>query len=231
MVFTFTEASGETTNLHITLSPFDKPKDVEDKLYTSLQNAGIKSRIHVFVDFFGDMDNQDVGVKFQFVILNPLERMSYGVPDVTVDGDQSQISCVNLNNETNLIPENLLNVRVEISTIQNQTFPNNFKIGYENLTMMPGMRFTDNLPVNVSATSLEDAIYDLFGWGCTNQPSASLLERISFYQSYESSEHDNRDIRTSFCGHASVRDPRRIWEVNTNNAFDIGNSPFYVSQL
>ena len=164
-----------------------------------------------------------------FVSLTPLGRISNGIPEITVETNQSSISCVNLNNETDPIDEDLLTVRVETNTIQNQTFPNSFKIGYENLTIMPGMRFTNDLPLDVSAISLREAIFSLYGWECANQPDSSLLEQISFHRTYESGSEVNRDVSTSLCGHASLRNPQRLWQVDDRDAFTIGNSPFLVS--
>lgn len=227
LTFTFTGTNGEQTKINITISALDKPEDVERQLNTSLMYAGINTMIHVATEFFGDRGRGEVGVRFYFIILTPPTITSSGVPEITVWGDQSNITCVNLNSGADLIDEALLSVRAELGTIQNQSFPNSFKIGYENLTIMPGIRFTNNLPLDVPAMTLEEAIFDLYGWGCRNQPTGALLEQVSVYQTYENS--DDRDIQTSFCGHGSLRNPQRLWEVSQNNALDIGISPFLVS--
>ena len=226
LTFTFVGANSEQTMINVSVSALDKPEDVERKLNASLLDAGINALIHVAVEFFGDHGSREVGVRFYFIILTP-SMMASGVPEITVWGDQSNITCINLNSEADPIDEGLLSVRVELGTVQNQSFPNSFKIGYENLTVMPGMRFTNSFPLDVSAVALEEAIFDLYGWGCRNQPTGELLQQVSVYQTYEYG--DNRDIQTSFCGHGSLRNPRRFWQVNLNNALDIGNSPFLVS--
>ena len=227
LTFTFSGTSGEQTTINITISAQDKPEVVEGHLRASLEAAGIGSRIHVAVEFFGDQDSEEVGVRWFFVILSPLSSVSNDVPEITVQGDQSNITCVNLNGEADPIDEDSLSARVELRTIQNQTFPSSFNIGYENLTVMPGMRFTNYFPLDVPAVTLEEAISDLFGWECSNQPTGALLEQVSVYETYEDSE--NKDIRTSFCGQSSLKNPRRLWEVNSNNALEIGSSPFFVS--
>ena len=226
LTFTFAGANSEQTVFNISVSALDKPEDVERNLNASLLNAGISTMIHVAVEFFGDRGSSEVGVRFYFIIVTP-SMMSSGIPEITVWGDQSNITCVNLNSEADPIDEGLLSVKVELGTVQNQSFPNSFKIGYENLTIMPGMRFTNSFPLDVSAMALEEAIFDLYGWGCRNQPSGALLEQVSVYETYEYG--DNKDIQTSFCGHGSLRNPQRLWEVNPNKALDIGISPFLVS--
>ena len=227
LTFTFTEANSDKVTIDITISPLDNTEDVQQKLNASLLNAGINTRIHVFVEFFGDQINE-AGVKLSFVILNPYGSTSNSVPEIAVQGNTSNILCVNLN-ENDMIPEDLLSGRAEVVTVQNQTFPNSFKVGYENLTVMPGMRFTNDLPIDISSESLEGAIFDLFGWGCTNQPADQLLQSVSFYQTYENSDESTRDISTSFCGGSSLQNPRELWEVGNSDALAIGNNPFQVS--
>ena len=90
------------------------------------------------------------------------------------------------------------------------------------------MRFTNGFPYDITADSLGEAIYDLFGWECNNQPSS---QQYSVYQTYEDiSYEDNVDIHTSFCGHASLKNPQRLWEVDEANALTIERNPFQVSE-
>ena len=208
----------------------DHPEEVERVLNASLVSAGISTRIHVAVEFFGS-EGEEAGVRFSFVYLTPLRMMSHMSPQITIETDPSNISCINLNNETDPIDETLLRVRAQVNTTQNQLLPNSFKFGYENLPVMPGMRFTDDLPLDISTASLEEEVFSLFNWECNNQPSTQLLEQVSAYYTYENSGQANIDIRTSFCGHTSLRNPQRFWQVNDRNALAIGNSPFFVSRL
>lgn len=214
--------------VNITISPLDKPEDVEEGLKESLYYAGIDTEIHVAVKFFGDERSQEVGVSFFFISVTALEE---DIPEITVNSDMSVFDCINLN-ETDPIDESILNVKVELNTIQNLTIPDSFKIGYENLNIMSGRRFTGDFPIDVTADRLESAIFDLFGWGCTNQSRGQLLEQIEVYQTYENMDRGGAsgelDVTTSFCGHGSLRRPNVPW---IGTPMEIGNSPFQVSSI
>lgn len=202
---------------------------MEERLKESLYYAGILTEIHVAVEFFGDRSSQEVGIRFLFISVTALEEY---VPEITVNSDESMFDCVNLNNETDPIDDSLLGVTVELNTIQNLTVPDSFNIGYENLNIMSGRRFTNNLPLDVTADRLQSAVFDLFGWGCTNQSSEQLRQQIEVYQTYENMDRGGVrdgeiDVRTSFCGHASLNSPGLVW---IGTAIDIGNSPFQVSK-
>ena len=227
LAFNFTSPSGEVTTVRIDISPLDNPEDIERELNVSLANAGIDIAIHVAVEFFGD-EGEDVGVRFLFVTLTPFEAL-IGPPEIIIETDASNISCTNLNSEVDPIHESVLSARAEINTVQNLTFAHSFKIGYENLTVLPGVRFTDDFSYDITTDSLEKAIFNLFGWGCDNQP---IGKRYSAYQTYEGITYeDNVDISTSLCGHASLKNPQRLWEVSESNALTIGIRPFFVSEF
>lgn len=216
--------------VNITLSPLNKPEDVEEGLKESLYSAGIDTEIHVAVEFFGDQHSQEVGVRFLFVSVTALENY---VPEITINSDVSVFDCIDLNNETDPIDESKLYVRVELNTIQNLTIPDSFKIGYENLNIMSGSRFTNDFPIDVTADRLESAVFDLFGWGCSNQPDAQLQQQIQVYQTYENMDRGGAiggefDVSTSFCGHSSLRRPNIPW---IGTPLEIGNSPFQVSSI
>ena len=232
--FTFTRADSEYTIVNITLSPLDKPEDVEQKLSESLEYAGVATKIHIAGEFFGNQDSQEVGVRFLFIILTPFGERFRHVPEITIDSDQSMFDCVNLNNETDPIDENLLNVRAELNTIQNQTFPDNFKIGYENLNIRPGMRFTNNFPIDVMADRLQEDISDLYGWGCRNTSNDQLQQQVTVYQPYENMDSGGAngvlDPTTSFCGQGSLRTPRVVWIGSRGSSIQVSdNSQLYVS--
>ena len=230
LAFTFTTPNGEVTTIRTVISPLDKPDYVERELSASLEMAGINTRIHVAVEFSGD-EGRNASVGFSFVFLTPLSQMSLTPPEISIETYPSNISCTNLNNDTDPIDDSLLEVRAEVNTVQDQMLPTSFKIGYDDLAIMPGMRFTDGLPISTSTDSLEEAVFDLFGWECNNQPRNQLLEQLSAYQTYEDSTGDKVDVSTSFCGHNSLRNPARFWQVSERDAFAIGNSPFFVSTL
>ena len=199
---------------------------MEEELRESLYNAGISTEIHVAVEFFGDQSSQEVGIRFLFISVTALEE---GIPEIIINSDQSIFDCVNLNNETDTIDESVLSVRVELNTIQNLTIPDSFKIGYENLNIMSGRRFTNDFPIDVTADRLQSAIFDLFGWGCSNQSNGQLLQQIAVYETYESGSADGvLDVTTSFCGHGSLRRPDVAW---IGTPLEIGNSPFQVSSI
>ena len=223
LAFTFTSANGEMTTIRITISPLDHPEKVERELNASLVNAGIDMRIAVDVKFFGE-NGEDVGVSFSFIALTPFGA-SYSPPKITIETNSSNISCTNLNSALDPIDESLLNSRVEVNTTQNQTFVNTFKIGYENLTVFPGARFTNDLPPDVTADSLQEAISNLFGWDCSNQPS----NQASVHKTYEDRLSNNVDTSTSFCGHSSLKNPEIFWEVDEQDALAIGHNPYFVS--
>ena len=229
LAFSFAEANGEYAVINMTLSPLDKPEDVEERLKEKLYNAGISTEIRVAVDFFGDQHSQEVGVRFSFISLTAFEE---DVPEITINSDQTIFDCVNLNNETDPIDESVLSVRVELNTVQNLTVPDSFKIGYENLNIMSGRRFTNNFPIDITADRLQRAVFDLFGQGCTNQSNDQLQQQIAVYQTYENMDLGGAngvlDVTTSFCGHGSLRRPRRVW---IGTPIDIGNSPFQVSSI
>jgi hypothetical protein len=94
---------------------------------------------------------------------------------------------------------------------------------------MSGRRFTDDFPIDVTADRIESAIFNLFGWGCTNQPNA---QQIQVYQTYENMDRGGAsgelDVTTSFCGHGSLRRPNVPW---IGTPIEIGNSPFQVSSI
>ena len=229
--FAFAGADGGYTTVNITLSPLDASEDVEEKLKQSLYDAGISTEIRVAVEFFGDRDSQDQEVRIRFLFIS-VTALEDDIPEITVNSDQSIFDCVNLNNETDPIDESVLSVRVELYTVQNLTVPDSFKIGYENLNIMSGRRFTNNFPVDVTADRLQSAVFDLFGWGCSNQSSDQLRQQIAVYQTYENMDRGGAngelDVTTSFCGHGSLRSPRVVW---IGTPIDIGNSPFQVSPI
>ena len=229
LAFAFAEANGEYTFVNMTLSPLEKPEDVEERLKEKLYNAGISTEIRVAVEFFGDQRSQEVGVRFLFISVTALEE---DVPEIIINSDQMMFDCINLNNETDPIDESLLSVRVELNTIQNLTVPDSFKIGYENLNIMSGRRFTNDFPIDVTADRLQSAIFDLFGQGCTNRLNDQLMQQIEVYQTYENMDLGGAngvlELKTSFCGHGSLNSPGLVWIGSGGSSINIGNSPFQV---
>ena len=207
------------------MSPLDDPKDIEQLLHEGLAYAGIKTNIRVVAKFLEEKHSGVVGVSFSFVSLAVREE---DVPKITVNSQESVFGCVNLNNETDPIDESLLGVKVELKTIQNLTVPESFKIGYENLNIKSGMRFTDDLPLDMKADELESSIFDLFGWGCRITSNIDQIQ-VHAYHTYEdmdlSGARGTLDVTTSFCGHASLRGPGLVW---ISRPFEIDNSPFQV---
>ena len=231
--FAFAGAYGDYTIVNITLSPLDKAEDVEEGLKERLYNAGISTEIRVAAEFFEDQSSQGVGVRFLFISVTALQE---GVPEIIINSDESIFDCYNLNNETDPIDESALSVRVELNTVQNLTIPDSFKIGYENLNIMSGRRFTNDFPIDVTADQLQSTFFDLFGWGCTNQFSDQLQQQIEVYQTYENMDRGGArdgvlDVKTSFCGHGSLNSPGLVWIGSGANIIDIGNSPFQVSPI
>ena len=182
------QISVNISNEAIFLMPESTPNDVAEILngLQSIQRVG-----HVVVQR-EDNRNETGVITFTIIFLTKFGTAESDIPEITVN--PTPASCGNTNQT------------VEIELVQELTVPESFQVGFNDNDRQ--QRFTNSLPLNVSAEEMKAEITDLFAWQCeTTRPRGTVL----YNATYETSSESTRDNTTSFCGHYSVKNPGIIW--------------------
>ena len=139
-----------------------------------------------------DNRNETGVITFTIIFLSKFGTGQSNIPEITIN--PTPASCGNTSQT------------VEIELVQGLTVPESFQVGFNDNDRQ--QRFTNSLPLNVSAEEMKAEITDLFAWQCeTIRPRGTVL----YNATYETSSESTRDNTTSFCGHYSVKNPGIIW--------------------
>ena len=202
------EISLNVSNEAILLMSESTANDVAEMLndLQSIQRVG-----HVLVQREDNRNETGVITTFTIIFLTKFGTAESDIPVITVN--PTPASCGNTSQT------------VEIELVQELTVPESFKVGFTDNDRQ--QRFTNSLPLNVSAEEVEAEITDLFAWQCeTTPPRGTVL----YNATYETSSESTRDNTTSFCGHYSLKNPGIIWpgENNEDSTIEVSRNG-YVS--
>ena len=187
------EISVNISNEAIFLMPESTANDVAEML-NSLQSIQRVGRVLVQRE---DNRNETGVITVTIIFLTKFGTAESDIPEITVN--PTPASCGNTSQT------------VEIELVQELTVPESFKVGFNDSNRQ--QRFTNSLPLNVSAEEVEAEITDLFTWQCeTTPPRGAVL----YNATYETSSESTRDNMTSFCGHYSLKNPGIIWPGDNN---------------
>lgn len=200
--------------INITISSDMSSNELEDLLndLSAVQRVGAVRVIKDYrnSDYF--QPSGDLNVQFTIVFVTPVTVQQSDIPELTLTGGSNVINCVNLDadvNATNTTDEEY-SISVSIETTQNLTYPKGFNLGFEQPGQPP--RYTPNFLPNVTSDSIQTEVSNLFAWKCdSNVDALSENSLILYHADYESSNENNRDNETAFCGHYSERNPGVVW--------------------
>ena len=182
------EISVNISDEAIFLMPESIANDVAEML-NDLQSIQRVGRVVVQKE---DNRNETGVITFTIIFLTKFGTAESDMPEITVNPTPG--SCGNTSQT------------VKIELVQELTVPESFQVGFNDNGRQ--QRFTNSLPLNVSAEEMEAEITDLFAWQCeTTRPRGTVI----YNATYETSSESARDNTTSFCGHYSLKNPGVIW--------------------
>ena len=182
------EISLNISNEAIFLMPESTADDVAEIL-NGLQSIQRVGRVVVQRE---DNRNETGVITFTITFLSKFGTGQSDIPEITVN--PTPASCGNTSQTA------------EIELVQELTVPESFQVGFNDNDRQ--QRFTNSLPLNVSAEEMKAEITDLFAWQCETTRSRGT---VLYNATYETSSESTRDNTTSFCGHYSVKNPGIIW--------------------
>ena len=182
----------------------------------SIQSVG---RVEVLKKY-GDDDSTELYIVF----LTPYGFVHSDIPELSLASESFDCIHSDFDIDTNTTNTTYFTLTASIETTQNLTYPNGFKLGFEQRVQDP--RFTPFLPLSTTAEQLTEELTTLFAWQCTNQlTEQSPMDQQSFALLHRSYEEDNgesrRDDTTSFCGHYSLENPRTVWDTSVDNGIKV----------